>query len=131
MSDCCNHNKGDQHCSPSHKAECYRIHKIASRLGINSGMVDLCNASLDDIIAMALNRAHENPSLWLYLMAIYQSINANDAINKLMQSGNASAIPRLIQLVNASRSSSAGQNFADILEKTSLDMQQRSQIARA
>ena len=80
---------------------------------------------------MALNRAHQNPSLWLYLMLTHQSINASDAVNKLMKTGNSSAIPRLIQLVNASHSSSAGQSFADNLEKTSQKIQQRAQIAQA
>ena len=94
-------------------------------------MIDLCSASLNDIIVMALNRAHQNPSLWLYLMSTHQSINASDAVNKLMRTGHSSAIPRLIQLVNASHSSSAGQNFADNLEKTSQKMQQRAQIAQA
>ena len=131
MTDSCCHNEGDHHCSTSHNAERYKIHKIASRLGINNGMIDLCNASLNDIIAMALNRAHVNPSLWLYLMLTHQSINAGDAVNKLMRTGHSSAISHLIQLVNASHSSSTGQNFADNLEKTSQKMQQRAQIAQA
>lgn len=94
-------------------------------------MVDLCSASRETVIAMALRRSHENPLLWVHLMALYQSVDTSPAISKLIKSGNSGRLTELINKVNSSKSSNSATAFVDSLVKEQEKQQNRSKLASA